>query len=162
MQVRRARGSILAAMLGLAVLPAALPLGLPVAPQAVEAVVDLSGTAGTLLVVRHAGTAPVTVDTTVLPVRPCGAGGSTAPPGRTSTSACCPGSGRHAPSPGHRRRRRPRLDARDRRHDPRARAAPVTHGATPSRDARRRCATDLDGAPPAAGLTPDHEVTRRG
>ena len=66
MQVRRARGSILAAMLGLAVLPAALPLGLPVAPQAVDAVVDLSGAAGTLLVVRHAGTAPVTVDTTVL------------------------------------------------------------------------------------------------
>ena len=53
-------------MLGLAVLPAALPLGLPVAPQAVDAVVDLSGAAGTLLVVRHAGTAPVTVDTTVL------------------------------------------------------------------------------------------------
>lgn len=67
MQVRRARGSILATLLGLAVLPAALPLGLPVAPQAVDVVVvDLSGAAGTLLVVRHAGTAPVTVDTTVL------------------------------------------------------------------------------------------------
>ena len=64
MQVRRARGSILAAMLGLAVLPAALPLGLPVGPQA--AVADVSGVAGALLVVRHAGTAPVTVDTTVL------------------------------------------------------------------------------------------------
>ncbi|HEX5813127.1 MAG TPA: putative collagen-binding domain-containing protein [Pseudonocardia sp.] len=64
--MRQARGSILAAMLGLAVLPAALPLGLPVAPQAVDAVVDLSGAAGTLLVVRHAGTAPITVDTTVL------------------------------------------------------------------------------------------------
>ena len=66
MQVRRARGSILAAMLGLAVLPAALPHGLPVAPQAVDAVVDHSGAAGTLLVVRHAGTAPDTVDTPVL------------------------------------------------------------------------------------------------
>jgi hypothetical protein len=65
MQVRRARGSILAALLGLAVLPAALPLGLPAAPLAVD-VVDISGAAGTLLVVRHGGTAPVTVDTTVL------------------------------------------------------------------------------------------------
>jgi hypothetical protein len=65
MQVRRARGSILAALLGLAVLPAALPLGLP-GPQAVDVVVDVSGAAGTLLVVRHGGTAPVTVDTTVL------------------------------------------------------------------------------------------------
>jgi hypothetical protein len=63
--VRRARGSILAALLGLAVLPAALPLGLPAAPLAVD-VVDISGAAGTLLVVRHGGTAPVTVDTTVL------------------------------------------------------------------------------------------------
>ena len=66
MQVRRARGSILAALLGLALLPAALPLGLPVVPQAVDVVVDVSGAAGTLLVVRHGGTAPVTVDTTVL------------------------------------------------------------------------------------------------
>ena len=66
MQVRRARGSILAAMLGLAVLPAALPLGLPVGRQAVDVVVDIAGTAGTLLVIRHSGTAPVTVDTTVL------------------------------------------------------------------------------------------------
>ena len=65
MQVRRARGSILAALLGLAVLPAALPLGLPAAPLVVD-VVDISGAAGTLLVVRHGGTAPVTVDTTVL------------------------------------------------------------------------------------------------
>ena len=66
MQVRRARGSILAALLGLAVLPGALPLGLPVGRQAVDVVVDISGAAGTLLVVRHGGTAPVTVDTTVL------------------------------------------------------------------------------------------------
>ena len=66
MQVRRARGSILAALLGLAVLPSAIPLGLPVGPQAVDVVVDIAGTAGTLLVVRHSGTAPVTVDTTVL------------------------------------------------------------------------------------------------
>ena len=66
MQVRRARGGILAALLGLAVLPAALPLGLPVGRQAADVVVDISGAAGKLLVVRHAGTAPVTVDTTVL------------------------------------------------------------------------------------------------
>ena len=66
MQVRRARGGILAALLGLAVLPAALPLGLPVGRQAADVVVDIPGAAGTLLVVRHAGTAPVTVDTTVL------------------------------------------------------------------------------------------------
>ena len=70
MQVRRARGSILAALLGLTVLPAALPLGLPVGPQAVGTVadisVDISAAAGKLLLVRHAGTVPVTVDTTVL------------------------------------------------------------------------------------------------
>ena len=66
MQVRRARGSILAALLGLTVLPAALPLGLPVGPQAVDTVVDISAAAGKLLLVRHAGTVPVTVDTTVL------------------------------------------------------------------------------------------------
>ena len=66
MQVRRARGSILAALLGLAVLPAASPLGLPVGPQPGDVVADIAGTAGTLLVVRHGGTAPVTVDTTVL------------------------------------------------------------------------------------------------
>jgi hypothetical protein len=66
MQVQRARGSILAALLGLALLPTALPLGLPVGPQAVDVVADISGAAGTLLVVRHGGTAPVTVDTTVL------------------------------------------------------------------------------------------------
>lgn len=66
MQVRRARGSILAALLGLTVLPAALPLGLPVGPQAVDTVVDISAAAGKLLVVRHAGTAPITVDTTEL------------------------------------------------------------------------------------------------
>jgi hypothetical protein len=65
MQVRRARGSVVAAMLGLAVLPAALPLGLSLGPPAVDAVVDVSGAAGKLLVVRHAGTSPVTVDTTV-------------------------------------------------------------------------------------------------
>src|SRR5690242_2261407 len=65
MQVLRTRGSILAALLGLAVLPAALPLGLPAGPRAVD-VVDVSRTAGALLVVRHSGTAPVTVDTTVL------------------------------------------------------------------------------------------------
>jgi hypothetical protein len=66
MQVRRARGSILTALLGLAVLPAALPLGLPVGPRAVDVVLGVSAPAGRLLVVRHAGTAPVTVDTTVL------------------------------------------------------------------------------------------------
>jgi collagenase-like protein with putative collagen-binding domain len=66
MQVRRARGGILAALLGLAVLPSALPLGLPVGRQAVDVVVGIPRAAGTLLVVRHAGTAPVTVDTTVL------------------------------------------------------------------------------------------------
>ena len=127
MQVRRARGSILAALLGLAVLPAALPLGLPVGRQAVDVVVDISGAAGTLLVVRHAGTAPVTVDTTVLTgpaVRGWWVDGTTGAERRRRRAD--PGSGRHASSPGHRRRCRPRLDARDRRHDPRSRAARLT------------------------------------
>ena len=142
MQVRRARGSILAAMLGLAVLPAALPLGLPVAPQAVDAVVDLSGAAGTLLVVRHAGTAPVTVDTTVLTgpaVRGWWVDGAT---GENVDVGDCPGVRRHAPSPDT-GERRPRLDARDRRHDPRARSAPATHGAS---HARRRGHTPRVGS----------------
>jgi hypothetical protein len=65
MQVRRSwpsvRGSVLAAVLGLAVLPALAPPGLPVR-QAVDAAVSTAA-AGRLLLVRHAGTAPVTVDT---------------------------------------------------------------------------------------------------
>ena len=63
MQVRRARGAVLAAVLGLTVLPSLVPdgLGLP----AVDVVVDVPE-AGRLLLVRHAGTGPVVVDTTTL------------------------------------------------------------------------------------------------
>ena len=63
MQVRRARGAVLAAVLGLAVLPSLVPDGL--GPPAVDVVVDVRE-AGRLLLVRHAGTGPVVVDTTTL------------------------------------------------------------------------------------------------
>ena len=63
MQVRRSwptlRGSVLAAVLGLAVLPSLAPPGAP----ARLAVADVPAAVGELLVVRHAGTSPVTVDT---------------------------------------------------------------------------------------------------
>ena len=66
MQVRRSwpsvRGSVLAAVLGLAVLPSLAPPGAP-AWHAVDAVADVPAAVGELLVVRHAGTSPVTVDT---------------------------------------------------------------------------------------------------
>jgi hypothetical protein len=64
MQARRVRGAVLATVLGLAVLPSVVPdgLGLP----AVDVVVDVPGAAGRLLLVRHAGTGPVVVDTTTL------------------------------------------------------------------------------------------------
>jgi hypothetical protein len=64
MQVRRARGAVLAAGLGLAVLPSLVPdeLALP----ALDVVVDVPTAAGRLLLVRHAGTGPVVVDTTTL------------------------------------------------------------------------------------------------
>ena len=127
MQVRRARGSILAALLGLAVLPAALPLGLPVAA------------AGRRCRRRHLRRGRQA------PGRPArrnrarhrrhdradrsgraGLVGRRHHRGERRRRRADPGSGRHASSPGHRRRRRPRLDARDRRHDPRARAARLT------------------------------------
>jgi hypothetical protein len=63
MQARRARGAVLAAVLGLAVLPSLVPDEL--AMPAVDVVVDVPG-AGRLLLVRHAGTGPVVVDTTTL------------------------------------------------------------------------------------------------
>ncbi len=77
MQVRRARppvrGAVLSAVLGLAVLPSLIPgglgAGLPAGPSAirtVDAVVDVPTVAGRLLLVRHAGTARVVVDTTGL------------------------------------------------------------------------------------------------
>ena len=125
MQVRRARGSILAALLGLAVLPAALPLGLPVGPQAVDVVVDISGAAGTLLVVRHArNRARHRRHDRAAPVPPSWLVGRRHHRGERRRRRADPGSGRHASSPGHRRRCRPRLDARDRRHDPRSRCRP--------------------------------------
>jgi Putative collagen-binding domain of a collagenase len=66
MQVRRARGAVLSTLLGLAVLPSLVPgapgFGLP----AIDVVVDVPAAAGRLLLVRHAGTAPVVVDTTAL------------------------------------------------------------------------------------------------
>jgi hypothetical protein len=74
MQVRRARppvrGAVLSAVLAMAVLPSLIPgglgVGLPVGTPAVDAIVDLPAAAGRLLLVRHAGTAPVVVDTTTL------------------------------------------------------------------------------------------------
>jgi len=72
MQVRRVlppvRGAILAAGLGLAVLPSLIPggLGLPVGPSPVEAIVDVPAAAGRLLLVRHAGADAVVVDTSTL------------------------------------------------------------------------------------------------
>src|SRR5688500_17602764 len=73
MQVRppwpSAGGAVMAAVLGLAVLPSLIPPGLtaghPARPP-VDAVVGRATASGELLVVRHAGTAPVTVDTTAL------------------------------------------------------------------------------------------------
>ena len=70
MPVRRswpsARGGVLAAALGLAVLPALTPpgltAGLPARPAA-DSVAAIPAMAGELLLIRHAGTAPVTVDT---------------------------------------------------------------------------------------------------
>ena len=57
-------------MVGLAVLPSLIPDGLgpdrPVGPPAADVVVDVPAAAGRLLLVRHAGTRPVTVDTTRL------------------------------------------------------------------------------------------------
>ena len=74
MQVRRVRppvrGAVLSAVLGLAVLPSLIPGGLgsgsPVGPPAVDAILDVPAVAGRLLLVRHAGTGPVVVDTTGL------------------------------------------------------------------------------------------------
>jgi hypothetical protein len=74
MQVRRVRppdrGAVLSAVLGLAVLPSLIPgglgAGLPIWPAADE-IVDGPAATGRLLLVRHAGTAPVVVvDTTRL------------------------------------------------------------------------------------------------
>ena len=78
MQVRRARrparGAVLSVALGLAVLPslipgglgAGLPLEVPVVDPVVDAILDVPAVAGRLLLGRHAGTAPVVVDTTSL------------------------------------------------------------------------------------------------
>ena len=71
MQVRRVlppvRGTVLAAVLGLAVVPSLIPGGFgPVGPSPVDAIVDLPAAVGRLLVVRHAGTDAVVVDTTSL------------------------------------------------------------------------------------------------
>ena len=72
MQVRRVpapvRGAVFSAVLGLAVLPSLLPggSGLPVAPPPVDAIVALPPAGGRLLLVRHAGTDAVVVDTTSL------------------------------------------------------------------------------------------------
>jgi hypothetical protein len=73
MQVRppwpSAGGAVMAAVLGLAVLPSLIPPGLTAghpARPAVDAVVGSATASGELLVVRHAGTASVTVDTTAL------------------------------------------------------------------------------------------------
>lgn len=73
MRVRRsrpsARGCVLAAVLGLAVLPSLIPpgltAGLPVR-HAVDAVDLVPAVTGELLLVRHAGTKAITVDTTSL------------------------------------------------------------------------------------------------
>ena len=74
MQVRRARsparGAVLSVALGLAVLPSLIPgglgAGLPLGVPVVDAILDVPAVAGRLLLVRHAGTAPVVVDTTAL------------------------------------------------------------------------------------------------
>jgi len=73
MQVRRpwpsAGGAVMAAVLGLAALPALVPPGLTAgrpAWDAADVFVDSAAAAGELLVVRHAGTASVTIDTTAL------------------------------------------------------------------------------------------------
>ena len=70
MQIRRVRGAVLSAVLGLAVLPSLVPGalggGLPVGPPAVDAILDGPAAAGRLLLVRHAGTRPVVVDTSTL------------------------------------------------------------------------------------------------
>ena len=74
MQVRRARrparGAALSVALGLAVLPSLIPgglgAGLPLEVPVVDAILDVPAVAGRLLLVRHAGTAPVVVDTTSL------------------------------------------------------------------------------------------------
>ena len=74
MQVRRARpparGAVLSVALGLVVLPSLIPgglgAGLPLGVPVVEAIPDVPAVAGRLLLVCHAGTAPVVVDTTAL------------------------------------------------------------------------------------------------
>ena len=74
MQVRRARpparGAVLSVALGLAVLPSLIPgglgAGLPLGVPVVAAILDVPAVAGRLLLVRHAGTAPVVVDSTAL------------------------------------------------------------------------------------------------
>jgi hypothetical protein len=74
MQVRRARrparGAALSVALGLAVLPSLIPgglgAGLPLEVPVVDAILAVPAVAGRLLLVRHAGTAPVVVDTTSL------------------------------------------------------------------------------------------------
>jgi len=74
MQVRRARrparDAVLSVALGLAVLPSLIPgglgAGLPLGVPVVDAILDVPAVAGRLLLVRHAGTAPVVVDTTSL------------------------------------------------------------------------------------------------
>jgi len=74
MQVQRARrparGAALSVALGLAVLPSLIPgglgAGLPLEVPVVDAILDVPAVAGRLLLVRHAGTAPVVVDTTSL------------------------------------------------------------------------------------------------
>jgi hypothetical protein len=64
MQVRGARGVVLATVLGLAVLPPLVPDALGVDLPGV--VVDVPAAAGRLLLVRYVGTGPVVVDTTAL------------------------------------------------------------------------------------------------
>ena len=74
MQVRRvrppARGAVLSVALSLAVLPSLIPgglgTGLPLGVPVIDAILDVPAVAGRLLLVRHAGTAPVVVDTTAL------------------------------------------------------------------------------------------------
>ena len=74
MQVRRvrppARGAVLSVALSLAVLPSLIPgglgTGLPLGVPVIDAILDVPAVAGRLLLVRHAGTAPIVVDTTAL------------------------------------------------------------------------------------------------